>query len=744
MLYTPPAQYAEIDYKPIPNQLYRVFLGVNGLNPWDGYDSSSRKQMFASQIGQILVIKGATERKCQTGMEREYGKYTFSIKMPVDGDVIKVVERYQNTYGEESIAFSPQSIILYEDSKTKEVGMINIPRYCSFHPHFGFEYHAKPGLSQVRVKASIPKDTILVDSPSITPDGGYKYGIELNIAFMSHPAVSEDGVMICEDVLPKLAFKTYETRVVEWGKHRFPLNLYGDENNYKPFPDLGEYIREDGILMSLRAHNRELAIVRQSKYDLMEVDSTYDRSTYAGEPGDPAKRKGRVVDIRVYHDGNAYSAGNPMDAQPLKYDRARRKFYQDLVKEYEELRSKRKDHLQITPELQRQLIEAMVVLDKGPVKIVKNYRNATLDEWRVEFVIEYEITPNIGFKVTDGHGGKGVICHIAKPEEMPLAANGVRADIVMDGASTVNRMNLGRFYEQYINCASHDIVLRITKELEVDPRDKSLMVKLAALEKKEPERFNNVWDYLMGYYRILSPARMYPWFTSTDPNVRDRYKMPRVFHLTEIIRNQAIYLYLPPENEAEMDRCVPAIEKYYQPTYGPVSYIGYSGRRVTTRQPVRIGSVYIILLEKIGDDWTAVSSGKWQHYGVLSQITNADKHLHPTRQQAVRAWGEAEIRNLLTFVGAWMTAEILDRNNNPRTHYQIVQNILATDTPTNIYSIVDRKQIPLGGAKPVQLVKHLLECYGARFVYKDFEPNWQQPTAPKPFAPSPVEEAVTQ
>jgi len=385
-----------------PNQLYREYQGVNGLNFGRQHNSSSREQMFASHISQALVIKGSTERRIQTGMEREFGKYTFSVKMPVNAEIIRVIDRYRNKIGLDSIPVNPQTIVIYEDVATKEIGMVNIPNYCSYHQYFGFEYKTKPALSEIYAGAFIKKDTILMDSPSITDNGGYKYGRECNMAFMSHPAVSEDGIAICRDVLPYFSFKTYETRVVEYGSKRFALNLYGDENNYKPFPDIGDFIREDGILMGLRTYDKDLAVVQQSVFDLMEPDMTYDRLTYAGGRG------GKVIDIRIRHDdkGTAVPGAASMDVQPEKYDRARRQFYNDIVQTYQKLKRERGEGLRLTPEFHRMVTEALVSINTDSPPIVKLYRQAPLDDWRIEFVIEYDNVPNVGNKLTDCHGGK--------------------------------------------------------------------------------------------------------------------------------------------------------------------------------------------------------------------------------------------------------------------------------------------------------------------------------------------------
>jgi DNA-directed RNA polymerase beta subunit len=667
--------------------------------------------MFSSHIGQTLVIKGATERYVQTGMEREYGKYTFSLKMPVDADIIRVVERYPQKIGLDAIRFNPQTVIIYEDVHTKEIGMIDVRKFCSYHQYFGFEYEAREALGRVRAGASLPKGEILMDSPSVKPNGGWAYGRQINMAYMSMPGVSEDGIGICRDVLPHYRFNTYEHRVSEWGSKRFALNLYGDDEHYKPFPDIGDYVRADGLLMATRSYDTQLSVVEQNVNSLREPDYTFDKLIYAAGAG------GRVVDIRVHHDPTQGYLGG-MDEQPEKYDKARREFHQQIASEYFRLKRERGDRLQLTPEFHRQVVESLSVIDNDPQRIIKLYRQAPLDEWRIEFVIEYEVTPTIGFKLTDCHGGKGVICKIMEPEEMPVDEAGNRADIVMDPNSTISRMNLGRLYEQYINAASRDVAKVIRAELGLSHGDRHAIRKVEEIERTNPVLFDRVWNYLMGYYRIVSP-KQYGWFASGE------YPKPRSQHVGSIVED-TVYLYMPPDNEPESVDIINELEKHYRPTYGPVSYIGNSGQRVTTRKNVRIGSMYIILLEKIGDDWTAVSSGKLQHFGVLSQVTNTDKFATPTRNQAIRAWGESEVRIGVSYVGPQFVADMMDRNNNPATHRMILESILQADKPSAIRMAVDRNVIPLGGAKPLQLVKHIAECGGWRFVYKDYVPSWPE------------------
>lgn len=696
-----------------PNELRRELMGISALNPYDAGDSSGRKQMYGGHLGQALVVTGATERYAQTGMEREYGKYTFSVKMPHNGRIIRVIDRYRPGYSLDSIAMNPQQVAIYERDDNKEIGYINISRYCSQHQYFGFEYKRKSALSKLRANESIGEGEVFLDSPSITDFGGYRFGVECNMVFLSVPSVSEDGVKISRQALRRFGFKTFETRVVEFGKNSFPLNMYGTKDVYKPFPEIGDIIRPDGILMALRAYDPNLAVVEQSVYDLMEVDSVFDKRTYAAGAG------GRVIDIRVHHDPQNTQGTTPegMDVQAMKYDAARREFYQDILNEYNRLKRERGAALRVTPEFSSLVVEAISVVGKNSMapsdKINRLYRHAQLDDWRIEFVVEYDNIPANGCKVTDCHGGKGVVCKIVDESEMPIDAAGNRAELVMDGNSTVNRMNTGRLMEHYINAASRDVTKAIRAMLGINKTDREIPRKLRAIELENQPLFNKAWNYLLGYYKIVSPTNMYDWFTTGKTG---SYGGTAVDHLTSIIRRE-IHLYMPTDNPPEYKELIAALEEHYPSTYGPVQYVGNSGKTITTLNKARIGSMYILLLEKIADDWTAVSSSKRQHFGVPAQITNSDKFANPQRLQAIRAWGEAEVRIGVSYCGSAIMAHILDCQNNPFTHKNILANILNAEQPTNIDYAVDRTIVPIGGSKPLGLINHIMQCGGLKFAY---------------------------
>lgn len=386
----------------VNKELRADLFSVSGMSPFPGHNSSSRIQMFASShLSQKLNILEPTLRYCQSGMEYEFGKYTFSIKMPVDARIIKVIPRYTETLDESSIPFNPQDIVIYEDVNTNQIGILDVPRYCSYHQHFGFEYQKASGYEKIQPRNFVEKDTIIVDAPSKLENGGYMYGRELNVAFMTHEAIAEDGILISRDALHKLAYKTYESRVVEWGARKFPKNMYGTVDKYKAFPDIGEVIRDDGILMCFGTLDKNLGPVEQSIYDMMIPDHIFDKAVYGAGAG------GRIVDIRV-HCGEdcGLNTLEGTDEQILKYANATKTFYQKIFDEYKRLHKERGVNLNITPEFHRLVVEAQsVVVPVTNPKLNKQYRKAPIDDFRVEFIIEYINVPRDGSKLTDCAGG---------------------------------------------------------------------------------------------------------------------------------------------------------------------------------------------------------------------------------------------------------------------------------------------------------------------------------------------------
>ena len=116
---------------------------------------------------------------------------------------------------------------------------------------------------------------------------------------------------------------------------------------------------------------------------------------------------------------------------------------------------------------------------------------------------------------------------------------------------------------------------------------------------------------------------------------------------------------------------------------------------------------------------------------MLSPTTKSEKFSNPHRNSPVRTIGETEGRIFAGYCGREAIAEMMDRSNNPATQRNVAWSILNAEKPTNINHVVDRDYIRLGGARPLQLVRHIIGTAGYNIVY--------QPEAPvAPPQPEPV------
>lgn len=717
------------DYE--PNQLFPELANVMSLSPFDGTTSASRKQMFgASHISQCLVFEKSTPRRIQTGAEMEYGKATFSTKVERDSRILAIIPFYNDkVIGADAIRYNPESTVIVEYLDDGEVDSILMKEYFSNHQYFGFRYKLTEAGKNLRSGSELAAGTILQDSPSKRTDGNYCYGMNLNAMFATIPEVAEDGILLSDEVVPWMTIRKYVRPSVAYGSTHFPINLYGDKDNYKPFPEIGDYVREDGLLMALRSYSSTYSAVEMSKAATTEVSYNYDKLTYV--PSGSGRGRGKVIDIRVSHDCSRQTfSPSECNEQALKYDRAARNYYQEVYSLYDKMKRNKASRLKISHNFKNLVKQAYSVLqetmDNEVERVQKTYRASPMDDFTIDFVIEYESEPTEGYKLTCTVGGKGVVVKVVPKEDMPVDAQGNRAHIVMDSSATMARQNIARLYEQFINAASRDLLKEVcalfgTAHPGTHGQKLTLAEKMRiekAYKDKDPAAMA-MWDRFVDYLQILRPQQA------------DFYRKEAAggFHHEHIISilETNITVHFPSDNDPELPDILDKLIANYMPFIGPVTYRGNSGKLVTTKKPILIGEVYIIELEKTGDDWTSVSSGKLQSFGILSHINNQDKTASPWRQQAIRAWGETETAIGVSYMGTEVMAEIMDRNNNIDTHRHGVYQILRAAKPTNIPVLINRNKIPYGSAKPLELVKHLALCNGWEFQYRPYIENEPKP-----------------
>lgn len=258
--------------------------------------------------------------------------------------------------------------------------------------------------------------------------------------------------------------------------------------------------------------------------------------------------------------------------------------------------------------------------------------------------------------------GKGVVAEIRKDEDMPIDAHGIRADLIIDPASPIKRMNTGQLYECHINRISEFVRRRIAEEAKVS-------MDLA---------FQTLTD----------------WYSKVNANygqlVRELRNTPagRAALVTEAI-NDFPKIHMPPF----LDGITPAVVKAWSDEYGagptPVTFTVFDGpnktlpRRVLSKYPVNIGPKYLMLLCKIPK---ATSSGPSHvsHKGNPIKPGREAKYSTPLSVTPVRQ-GEDEGRvELIAVPGRDVVRLTQLMSNSPKGFEVVMDTHLTHPTPLNI------------------------------------------------------------
>jgi len=704
-------------------KLREELISIHGISPFIPEDSSARGYMVGAHMPQAVVVLGGQEKLIQTGYETQLGDNTFSVRIPEDKDakVLKIITRY-NSMEAGGIAAIPEIILiveLFSDNPTVEpiIDMMVIPYKHTLggQTNFGFKYIRSPILDEIVPGSTIPRGTVLADSPAVTKNKGYKFGINANVALLTLPETAEDGVVISKSAAKKLSYNTYTTRVVEFGAQSFPLNIYGDSENYKGFPDIGEAVSEEGVLIALRDYAPELAAALCSINDVQDYNPVYDKCMYVNGRNNntqDAPDNGKVVDIKIFHNPifKKYMYSNIV--QPDKYVKGFKKYYRDILDTYKELESNhymlyRNNNMQISEQFHRLVVEAQAILNENS-DTTFSYRHESLDLYRAEFVVEYLVTPGISAKVSDLHGSKGVITAVWDDEDMPLDQNGVRADIVMDPSSVVSRMNAGRVYEQYFNGASRQAQLMVREALGVSKVYDRVTMGDINIDSYSHTEINMAMDILLGLLKIID-TEQYTSYLNLD------IEQQKVI-VYEVLTEEFYLLYRVSSKRAPYEITSAIVNSPYAPLISNVE-LTVNGKKKMSHSPVFIGPLYTILLSKTADNFLSTSSSKTNHYGLPIGVSNSNKHRFPYRNSPVKILSETEVRLIAAYGGRYPLAEIKDRANSIKSQDAIYRNILEATQPTNMYSVIDRKVNPYGDDIAMRLVDNIFNVGGLSINY---------------------------
>jgi len=419
------------------------------LVPFLEHDDQTRLQMASSQMRQAIMLQNFDQPMIKSGCENLYTKFTQFTKIAKKaGKVIHLDDNY---------------IIALYDDKTIEIFNITYRKIYISNLDV-FNVNIKQG---DRFKAG----EILAES-NFCKDGSINIGKNLLTCVMVYYGYNyEDGIIISKRLENERILTSVHFDDLSFEIPIFKVLLNLKEGEFQPLPKVGDRISKG----SPYAIMKEIPNQQMDFYDIFKDETIL-----------VSKHDVIITEVNIFV--NQWCTEVPQ--------------FNDWVNNV--IKKQQDDELKI-----RIIIEEN--LEKEQVKSFIKENSLDLHNNVGKFKLKGEEIPGIrvemfgiffrpiqiGDKIGNRHGNKGVISTIIEHEKMPMLPDGRHADIIVNPLGTISRMNIGQLFELHLSMSLFDLKVNMKKIIHGE--DKSVLEH--KLDQTQIQTL--VKDYVLGYIEII-------------------------------------------------------------------------------------------------------------------------------------------------------------------------------------------------------------------------------------------------
>lgn len=422
-------------------------LGRGGVLVFGSTMSSSRGILSTSQIEQAETLLNPEKARVFTGYEKEYGSYSNGyLKIEEELEVIAKISKYPD--------HPDMSYILLVKNKEGIYDIIKKVQYEELSENYCYKYNTDI-IDAIEPGQTIQPDTILYRSSSFDEDMNWRYGINLRTIYLCDVRTTEDAFLISDEAAAKFKSPKKDNFEVVINDNDLLLNLYGNINNYKSFPDIGEKVNRKLVCSKRRIVNDEI-LFSLSADRLMEA--TEEDENYV------AHSDAIMTDINIFCNKDIITMeetwANMTSEDPnyhlYKYYINQLRYHREIVKVLGEVAEGNRENC--SHDLKFELKHTMDLISGK--KFEKN--DTIYSNMIVEFKLVAIHELGVGGKMVGRFGDKGVISQIVPKELMPkvklLDGTLQSVDIVANTFGVPNRTNLGQLFEVELGMRSDQLI----------------------------------------------------------------------------------------------------------------------------------------------------------------------------------------------------------------------------------------------------------------------------------------------
>lgn len=702
--------------KPTVNTLHPATQGVNSnLSGDNSSKSAGRSYMAGNMIPKSVVCAGNDMPMIMSGFEPQYGEYTRCIKAPSNMTVEGIFYVGDAENGHDEMGEWETIYVLFKNEELNQYDVLYLRKYHSQNTYIAWEYvYDKEMMRRLRVGATYRKGEIFARSPRITKDGSWHFGTQTKVAAFSSHMTEEDGIIVYQHYADEKLRCTFKhERSFGWKDDEYiPVMCYGTPENPRPFPERGERVRDDGVVMAFRKRVPGMALCTLTKKALREIDYNNDILFRVNS------LDCEVVGIEVISDRIKNAANNRrseyIDQEHTRilsmYEKQANNFHLEVIYWYEDKLRRSGGHVDITHALNDFITNSYKNYtfdpnkkgEGGINKLRRRIKLNVIEDWRVTIILRERFKGKTRIKLSGLNGDKGTVVQIRPSEEAPTYPDGTRADICVNNTPAFRRQIFSMLVAcalNFVNMKEHKIVTGLYQE----------------------DKIEEAYNRLMMFYETVSPE-----FATIckDVHCTDEYKREHVEHVVANV----IQVQIRSDSQYHGAGIIRRLSEQYSHKPERVTFVNSLGERVQSEFPVMITSLYYLLLDKFGNDASSQALPKRNLFGYPSGLNELDKYGSYQREVGNRNLGEAEATLQYSQRGPEEVVKQLALGYSAECQTKVVKSLIRADDPFNIDKIITREDYLSNSA--VQMAKGMLSDQGYRLRFKHVDDCFIPPIEP--------------
>lgn len=656
-------------------------LGRSLLQPFCSTNSGSRKLMHSTHLEQRLPLLNPEVPIIQTGYENEFGKYASSYyQADTEYVVLAKIQKFEDKPNH-------HYFLIIQDLNTGNLDIIEKINYEFITETYGFLYNNSnlDRLKPVDINEELKDNNIIhhgdVYKKSMAYDdyNNRRDGVNLLTAYMATMKNTEDSVIISESAAKKLASPLIKPVRIIINENDILLNMYGDEYNYKSFPDINEDVA-----------NNLLTVVRREKKEESLFTHSYNRLTDFLTNDDKFIVSGKVIDVDVYCNNPETINQSGYNTQIKKYNDNKLRYMNELILKVKEIQDRNSNSLNMSYKLQKLLYEANSVL--AGVQYIND--NKTFNGTILDLTVLEENEIKIGDKVSDRYGGKGVVSFILPDNEMPIISQTKEpVEILFNSCTCVGRLNPGQMFETSTTFIGKRII-------------DFILLNVLTIDE--------CTDLVREYMQLVGCDMDEFLEEMLDPNTSEEYKSE---YINSIINDSGIMLSLEPiSNSMTIDTLGKLYDEFPWATQYemimPIKDSCGNIRYTKSRRPMVIGTKYIYRLKQYGEDKFSATSSSATNIRNLNTRSKANKQYKSPHTRTPIRFGDMESGNLNHMGNEIVAAIMMMYSSSPHARRSV--QTLYTGNPFDVNIKLDNK----AKNRNVEIINARLKTCGYRLEFK--------------------------